>query len=358
MNVKKLVRKGVKKAECIKWGETKKDWLVLKWGENFYPPCETVVRAITKTAKESNLYPDPLKSELVGALSKYARVPSKNILVTNGLDKAFRLIAETFIEKGDNAITCAPSYPVFDSAVEIFGGIVKYANLSSQYLADIEKIIGLMDKRTKLIYLCNPNNPTSNIIVTKKGIVRLLKTGAIVILDEAYYEFSKITYSNLLKRYENLLVLRSFSKGIGLAGLRVGYVLASEIVIKEMKKIEDTIEVFNVPATSLAGAVAALKNKQYFLGNLAKMEQTKSVFCEGLKKINLPCVESKTSFVLFSLEKVGLSGKEFVKRMSRKRILLKDCSIYKNMGKCMVYAAIPPAKKVKFVLKSIEGALA
>ncbi|MBN2422184.1 histidinol-phosphate aminotransferase family protein [Candidatus Woesearchaeota archaeon] len=357
MNQKKVVRKNILNLETINWGETPKEYLILKWGENLYPPSENVVNAISKAARKINIYPDPLKKELTDELSKYTGLDKKNILVTNGADKAFRLIAETFIEKEDNAITFVPSYPVFDSAVEIMDGNLVFIELDKNFKIDLQKVIAQINSKTKLIYLCNPNNPTSNFIINKNQLIKILDQEIIVVLDEAYYEFSRITYSDLVNKFPNLIILRSFSKGFGLAGLRVGYILANAGLIEYMKKIEDNIEIFNVPTTSLAGATEALRDIDYIESNINKIESTKLSFYNLFNQEGIAYIESKTSFLFFNIKDTCLSSKEFVQGMKDKRILLKDCSIYKNLNDYWVYMAVPPQKDTEFVIKSIKTLL-
>ena len=117
-DITELARINIRKMKAIEWGTTT-EGLILKWGENLLPPSKNVIRAIRESASRINIYPDPLKNELLEALSEYTNLEKENILITNGADKAFRLLAETFVEKDDEAITFSPSYPVFDSAIEL-----------------------------------------------------------------------------------------------------------------------------------------------------------------------------------------------------------------------------------------------
>ncbi len=339
------MRDAVKNMKLIGWGTTPKDALVLKWGENLYPPSQNIVNAICRSAGSVNLYPDPFKSELMDELQRYTGLNRENILITNGADKAFRLIAETFVEPGIRCVTFTPSYPVFDIVVKLMGGKLIEVPL------DLDFKINTVP-RADILYICNPNNPTSNLVIDTDKLFEILDSGVLVVLDEAYYEFSGVTYSNLVNDYDNLIILRSFSKGFGLAGLRVGYVLASRQTIRSMKKVEDNMEIFNVSAPSLAGAAAALQDIDYMRSNIKKIESTKKRF---MRELDLDFVDSKTSFLFFSLDRIR--AQEFVDMMKRKNIILKDCSIYSGLGPNWVYMAVPKSKDEDFVIKAIKEVL-
>ncbi|NOX71687.1 MAG: aminotransferase class I/II-fold pyridoxal phosphate-dependent enzyme [Candidatus Micrarchaeota archaeon] len=351
--IEDFVRDEIKKMEEISWGETPKG-IVLKWGENPFSPSEKVAKAVSDAVKNSNRCPDPLKKDAMKSLSKYTGVPPARILLVNGTDKAFRLLAETFIEKGDEVLSFSPSYMVIDSAVEMMGGKMIYSKLNSAFEIYMKDALRKITEKTKMIYICNPNNPTSNFIATDKDIRTFLETGKIVVVDEAYYEFSEKTCSILLEEFDNLIILRSLSKGFGLAGLRVGYVLSSEEIIKYMKKVEDTIEIFNIPMPSLAGAKAALDDAEYMKSQIKRIKMIKDELAERLKAFGITCLESKTSFLFIDLKQTGMTNAEFTKKMKENGIIVKDCSIYKDIESRYAHIGIPEENDMGNVMDTIS----
>jgi len=343
----------------INWGDVQydKSYLILKWGENPYPPPNNVVSSISKSLWTINRYPT-LMMKLKRLLANYCRIDVNNITLTNGLDKAFRLLAECFIDEGDEVIFFYPSYPEIISATELLGGKLIKIPLSKGFIIpSISKIKQKITSKTKLIYICNPNNPTGNFMATTKQIKDILELNNIVVVDEAYYEFSGQTCLDLLKKYNNLIVLRSFSKTFGLAGLRVGYIFAEKNITKHLLKVEETIEIFNISTPSLAGAISALESRNYFISNIKKINKTKENLIRKLQQLGIKTYKSFTSFVLFNLEPLKISSKDFVNRMLAEKIVVKDCSIYEGLGEYDAYITVPKADDLPRVINSITKIL-
>ncbi|RJR15233.1 histidinol-phosphate aminotransferase family protein [Candidatus Microgenomates bacterium] len=356
MNIRRKIKSPIRKLKPINWGDSRFDssFLVLKWGENPYPPSSRIASAIEKSYKDVNRYPT-LSQKLRKNLAAYASLTENQICLTNGIDKAFRLIAEVFIDEGNEAITFAPSYPVFDSAIEMFGGKVLKLRLQNNFtIPKFNKIRRYLNKNTKLIYICNPNNPTGNFIASFKEIEKLLKLGIVIIVDEAYFEFSNQTVVALLSRYENLIILRSFSKTFGLAGLRVGYTLSSPSITKYLRAVEESLEIFNIATPSLLGALAALENIQNVYQNIKKINATKTKLYQELEKLNIRVYPSQTSFVLMSIANTNLTASDFVNKMKKQKIILKDMSIYEGLSKYFVYMGIPAENQLIRVITAFK----
>ncbi len=359
MKIKKLARKAIREMSEIKWGSTEfsNDTIILKWGENPYSPADNILDDMKDSLSNVNRYPN-LRNKLISVLANYNNVKTNQISLTNGSDKAFRLIAEIFISKADEAITFYPSYPVFDGSILMMEGkLVKLALDKEFKIPDIEIIKKNISSKTKLIYLCNPNNPTGNFIATNKQIEQILKLGKIVIVDEAYFEFSKKTCVELLKNYPNLIILRSFSKTFGLAGLRVGYCLTSKEIIKLLDKIEISLEVFNTSTPSLAGAISSIKNFSLVEQNIQKINDTRNILLNELKKQDIYVYPSFTSFILFNLKAINIKTKKFIDKMKEQKVILKDVSIYKGLSEYDVYMAIPKEEQLEKILSAIKNSI-
>ena len=167
MDITSLVSQSVKNLKPISWGDTsyEESYLVLKWGENPYDPPPDVQNAIAKCSKV-NVYPSQM-GKLKEKIANYCQVDVGQVCMTNGADKAFRLLAEICMDESNEVITFTPSYPVFDTAIQATGGKLKRLALDKNFLIpSVSKIKKAVTLQTKLIYVCNPNNPTRNFIST------------------------------------------------------------------------------------------------------------------------------------------------------------------------------------------------
>ncbi len=356
MDLLTFIRKPVKKMSTIQWGKANYDdsYIILKWGENPYSPSKNITSAINKSLYTTNRYPN-LMTILKNQLKKYTGCNVSQICLTNGSDKVFRLIAEVFVDKNDEAMTFSPSYPVFDESINMMGGKIIKVPLDKNFKIPALKLLNkYVTNSTKIIYVCNPNNPTGNFIATNQEIELLLKLNLIVVVDEAYFEFSDKTAISLLKKYDNLIILRSFSKTFGLAGLRVAYTLSSPKIIDYLTRIEDSLEVFNTATPSLAGVIASIDNYQDIRKNIEKINNTKRVLVEKLNKMNILTYPSFTSFIMFNLKKIGIKTKDFIQGMEQEKIILKDVSIYLGLSEFDVYMAIPRDNQLEKVVSSIN----
>ncbi|MDD3647498.1 MAG: aminotransferase class I/II-fold pyridoxal phosphate-dependent enzyme, partial [Candidatus Dojkabacteria bacterium] len=182
-----------------------------------------------------------------------------------------------------------------------------------------------------------------------------LELGVVVVVDEVYSEFSNQTCINLLKKYNNLIIIGSFSKTFGLAGLRVGYILSSGEIISFLSRVELSIAPFDVPTLSLVGAIAAIENAQESLTNIEKINKSRIKIQNSLRKLGLKVYPSKTSFLLFSTQRYGIESKVFVERLEKEfKIVLKDASIYAGLSKYDSYIAIPKEKDIPRVISAVE----
>ncbi|MBU0975622.1 MAG: aminotransferase class I/II-fold pyridoxal phosphate-dependent enzyme [Patescibacteria group bacterium] len=355
MNVFNLVRKALYSVPEIKWGvsDYENSFLVLKWGENQYQPSRKLLTSISKSLSTINKYPT-LQSTLKVKIANYAQVDQSECLLS-GADRAFRIISETFIEKDDEIIIFEPTFPIFEKCVLIMSGKVRKIPLDKSFkIPSVTKISRSITKRTKIICLCNPNNPTGNFIATTAQIENLLKLDLIIVVDEVYFEFSNQTCLRLLKKYSNLIIIRSFSKTFGLAGLRVGYILSSREIISYLSRVELSIAPFDIPTPSLAGAIAALDNIEITKQNIKQINRAKVNLTSKLKKMGLKVYTSATSFLLISTRSFGIKSKEFIQLMENSKIILKDVSIYSGLSEYESYMAIPNKNDIPRLVNAIK----
>ncbi|HEY0049424.1 MAG TPA: histidinol-phosphate transaminase, partial [Pyrinomonadaceae bacterium] len=217
-------------------------------------------------AGDYNRYPDPLQREIKQKLAISGGAEPTEIFVANGSDEAIDLLLRIFCEpQKDNILICPPTYGMYEVSAEINDVKIKRANLTEDFKLDLKAIEKATDASTKLIFVCSPNNPTGNSF-TRFEILELLKNfGGIVILDEAYIHFSgEKSFVGEINNFPNLVVLQTFSKAWGLAGLRVGLAFANKEIIKLFNKVKPPYNVSEIAQRAILEA----------LGNGEKIEKT------------------------------------------------------------------------------------
>ena len=209
--------------------------------------------------QQYNRYPDPLQFEVKKRLSEIKGVPPSNIFLGNGSDEAIDILFRSFCNPGvDNVILVPPTYGMYQVSANINDIEVKNIPLTEEFQLNLDGIAEAIDNNTKLIFICSPNNPTGNSIDRADVETLLTNFSGIVVVDEAYINFSRQkTFIQELTEYANLVVLQTLSKAWGLAGLRVGMAFASEEIIEVMNKVKPP---YNVNEASQQLALQALAN--------------------------------------------------------------------------------------------------
>jgi histidinol-phosphate aminotransferase len=206
-----------------------------------------------------NRYPDPLQLDLKDAISKIKGVPIEHTFLGNGSDEAIDLLFRAFCNPGkDNIIILPPTYGMYEVSANINDVEIRKVSLLPNFQLDLEGIAEAIDENTKLIFICSPNNPTGNSIVRTDIETILANFKGLVVIDEAYINFAKQrTFIQELTEYPHLVVLQTFSKAWGLAGLRLGMAFASTTVIDIMNKVKAP---YNISQSTQDLALEALKN--------------------------------------------------------------------------------------------------
>jgi histidinol-phosphate aminotransferase len=189
--------------------------------ENPYGCSPRVLKALA-ACRTFSVYPDDGQQELRKMLAGYAGAPAECIVAGHGSNTLIDSIIRLFVGPGDEVINSVPTFDIYRFSTEICGGKVINVERDDVFAVNVKGIKSAIGPRTKLIFLATPNNPTGN-VMPPRNIVEIIDTGLPIVVDEAYYEFSGETVMPLTAKYSNLIVLRSFSKWAGLAGLRIGY---------------------------------------------------------------------------------------------------------------------------------------
>jgi histidinol-phosphate aminotransferase len=204
-------------------------------------------------------YPDPMAYAVKMELSKIKGIPARNIFLGNGSDEAIDVLFRSFCNPGkDNVIIVPPTYGMYEVSANINDVELKRVNLTEDYQLNLEGIAEAIDEHTKIIFICSPNNPTGNSIHREDIETLLANFNGLVVVDEAYINFSRQkSFIQELTEYSNLVVMQTLSKAWGLAGLRVGMAFASEEIIEILNKVKPP---YNMNQASQELALAALVN--------------------------------------------------------------------------------------------------
>jgi len=269
----------------------------LDGNENPYGCSPRVYQALATYPYYHN-YPDPEQRELRKALEEYTGLGRQHIVCSMGSDELIELILRLFLKPGDEVINCPPTFGMYFFSTEVCGGRVVDVPRTEDFALDMAGIKKALTKRTKVIFVASPNNPTGN-ITTKKEVMKLVGTGKIVVVDEAYFEFSNMTMANLVPDYPNLIVLRTFSKWAGLAGLRIGYGFFPVEIADYLMKIKPP---YNANAAAQAAVLASMADIEYLRANIAKIVMERERLFGKLKELGwLRPYTSRGNFILCSL---------------------------------------------------------
>jgi len=299
----KLIREKIKSLVPYKVNKKEYKWR-LNANESPFNLFDVWQEEILEEVKREglNLYPDPTADELRELLADYTGQPSDNIICGNGSDELIKMIVEVFIDTGDKVVVHTPTFSEYMLATDVAGGDVIEIPSDKNFNVDIDKIIEAANSSdAKVVFLCMPNNPTGNAF-TRDEILRVLnETKAVVVSDEAYYEFCGETLSDIAVKEDRLIVLRTLSKAFGIAGLRVGYGIGTEFMMDLLGRVKMP---FNLNSFSQAVARVALKNKEQIQVIIDELISERERMYLALKELpSLEIIPSKANFLLYRSSK-------------------------------------------------------
>ena len=238
----------------------------LDGNENVYgcsPKAAQAVAALTG----HHIYPDAEQRQLRAALAGYTGIDARHILAGAGSDELIELLLRLVAGPGDSIVTAAPTFGFYASGASIVGAKAISIPRSDDFSIDVDAVIAAIQPDTKAVFVATPNNPTGT-LTPRDHLERLIETGVLVVVDEAYYEFCGETVADLVPRYDNLVVLRTFSKWAGLAGLRIGYGIFPERLVELLMATKPP---YNVNVAAEAAAIASLQDVDYLMANVRKL---------------------------------------------------------------------------------------
>jgi histidinol-phosphate aminotransferase len=297
--------------------------------ENALGPSPKALAAAREAAAKVHLYPDGSAFYLRNALAAKLGVEPKEVFVGNGSNELIELMVRTFVLEGEEVLTSAQSFVAYKLAAHAHGRTLVEAPMKGRFHYDLDAIKKLMSRRTKVVFLANPDNPTGTWFTEAEltPFLDAVPKETLVVLDEAYVEFVDAPgYQDALalrKKYANLVVLRTFSKIYGLAGLRLGYGIARPEVVEYVDRVRAP---FNVNLVAQAAGVAALGDDEHVARSRALVREERPGLAAGLAALGATVVPSQGNFVLADFP--GKSGKELFEALLREGVIARPVAGY------------------------------
>lgn len=312
-------RFGIKHSEILK----------LDSNENFFIPKDKLAEFIIEVAEnfDPRFYPQEDEQELREKLSVYLGVPADCITVGSGSDELMERITRLFLESGEQALSISPTFSMYQHAVNLQKAELLEVPLREDFSLDVNSLLAKATQKTRILFLCSPNNPTANQFKIDEIECLVEAFPGIVVVDEAYVEFAGNSIVRLTAKFENLLILRTFSKAFGLASLRLGYCVAStEIAGTLSKKVGLP---YPVNSIALRVGVKILENRGMVENAINKMKVEREKLVNALNSImGVKAFDSQTNFVLLRTDKPSTEVYQG---------LLKRGIIVKNLGSILKF---------------------
>jgi len=316
--------------------------------ENLFGPSKNLYKQLS-TYKGYQFYPDPEYKQLRDAIGKYAGISANYIIVGSGGDELIDLLLRLILEPSDQVINCPPTFGSYTTLTFLNRGFLINIPRKKIFSLNTNSMLRAVNNKTKLIILCNPNNPTGNVI-SAQDIKQILELGKLVLVDEAYFEFSGKTVLSFIKKCSNLIILRSFSKWAGIAGLRLGYLIAPPFLIKKLLKIKPPYNV-NI-AAELAG-LNALKDIEYQRLTIKKIiEERERIYKEIKKNKKIKACPSYGNFLFIQVSDILFPRLKLIFQKNKIAVRYYDSNL---AGKAFRITIGNPAQnnKVLEILKNI-----
>ncbi len=296
--------------------------LRLDFNENTVGASPRVVAAMTRylTADALTIYPE--YREAKPALAAFFGVRSDEFILTNGTDEAIQVLVNTYVDDNDEVIILHPSYAMYKFYSELAGATIRELSYREGDLAfPMEELLAAVTPATRAILISNPNNPTGTgigLLEIESLLVRA--PDAVVLIDEAYFEFSKVTALGLLAQYQNLFVSRTFSKVYGMAALRVGCLFSQSPNVSFLHKAQSP---YSVNMLAAVAARAAIEDGEYVSNYVEEVLTARERCYQGLDRLGVSYFKSQANFVLF---RAGARSVEILDRLSERGVLVRDRS--------------------------------
>lgn len=278
----------------------------LDWNESTIPPSPLVLERITAFLNNThhlNWYPDQRARELTQKLEEYTGVDASKLLVTAGSDAALDLLCQTYIGPNDEVVVPSPTYTHFLVYAGARGAHILQVYGRDPFELDVDAIMQSLSARTKMVYLVSPSNPTG-LVYPPALIARIARAApqAVVVVDEAYFEFAESSAIQLVETYPNIVITRTFSKSFGIAGLRIGYLVAPEGIIEDLRRL------YNPKSVNVLGqiaATAALEDLEYLYSYVNSVNEAKEHMGTWLSERGFLVRVTAANFIMMKVPNPG-----------------------------------------------------
>jgi len=306
----------------------KEEIVKLASNENPLGPSPKAINVIENKLTDLNYYPDDTVYYLSGVIAERFNVSRENVIVSNGSAELIMLSVLSHLEQDNNLVMGWPGFVLPKIASDIMGAQVKQIKTRTDHYHDIEKILSSIDQDTVIVYIDNPTNPLGTFIDKDKTqyLVDNVPDDIILILDQAYFEYLEkdnfISHEKLLSERKNILILQTFSKIYGLAGLRIGYGIGNKELIENIRKVKIP---FNVNSLAQLAAIEAFKDETHVKNTNELNLIEKKFISEGLKERNYKVVDSFTNFITFD---IGADSDKFNIEMQKRGVIIRPLKPY------------------------------
>jgi histidinol-phosphate aminotransferase len=329
--------------------ENDDDLIFLRSNENPYGPSPLARKAFADNVNISNRYWD-IETQLISDLAKRNNVKDENILLGAGSTEILDLVAKyVSLEKG-NYVIAEPSYDYWTVTLDNLGLTKNKVPVTTDKKINLQAMMEAVNQDTKLVYICNPNNPTGTICEreTLVEFVKKISQNTIVLIDEAYLEFTKQqSLSNLVDDHKNIIIVKTFSKIYGLAGARIGYAISNKTIIDNLANLQSNTN-NSVSVLSKLAAIASLKDDKFISNCYSLNENVRKYTISELKKLNCKCISSNTNFIYFSLAEYN---KDYFGQLENNNI--QGGRIYEEQGK-WTRITVGKMEEMKKFIKAIQ----
>ena len=303
----------------------------LSANESALGPSPRAIKEFNKVSKNLKRYPDSEGIFLRRALAKKFKLDPRRIILGSGSDQIFELICKSFLNKNDEVVVPQFSFIIYRIYSKIYGATIKYAK-EKNFKISVDNILSKITKKTKIVFLANPNNPTGTII-SKKELIRLrkkLRSNILLVIDDAYFEYVKdknyLPGMKLFSNSKNVIVTRTFSKIYGLAGLRIGWGYGPKNLIYALNKIKPP---FNINRAALFAAVESIRDVKWLNKEIKHVNKWTKIFFNKFKDLGIETNFSYGNFLLVNFNKVKGNSKKIFLKLAKSGILVRKMDIYK-----------------------------
>ena len=325
-------------------------------------PPKKVLESIRQHLNLIKNYPDPNHEWLIETLSNYVGVKSNNVIVGNGSTELIYLFAEVFVESGCDAVIPIPTFGEYKVATMRIGGRPWFLKCdpAKNFRLNFEELEKAISKKTRIVYFCNPNSPTG-ILYEKDDVLRVVRLAAeknvLVFLDEDYVDFvdddKRYSMAEYVTRYDNLFILRSLTKFFALAGLRIGFGIASPDVVKALRRAKMP---WSVNSLAMFAATEAVKDDDYIKRSRLLISRSKRQMQKMLQEFPwLKVYPSETNFFLIEITEGDLTSTQLKEELARKGLLIRDCSDFDGLNNRFFRVSVNKPEENKKLIEHLKS---